>query len=78
MPNKARRIPIMAAKRIANDYGYDQVIVVARHTDGVGHLTTYGKTRELCADCKVTGELVAEFLGMKFDKIPSDGDQRAQ
>jgi hypothetical protein len=46
-----KRIPITAAKRIAEDYGYDQVIIYARK---VGeeleqqHMTTYGVTREHC------------------------------
>lgn len=40
-------IPIAVAKRIANFYGYDQVVIVARrtglHADGGGeHVTTYG------------------------------------
>lgn len=48
-----KRIPITAAKRIAHDYGYDQVIIYARRVgdnpDPHGeHLTTYGKTKEHC------------------------------
>lgn len=48
-----KRIPIAAAKRIAKDYGYDQVIIIARKV-GVDpephgeHMTTYGVNREHC------------------------------
>lgn len=43
-------IPISAAKRIAEAYGYDQVIIVARATgDGGGeHCTTYGRDKVHC------------------------------
>jgi len=41
-------IPISAAKRIADQYGYDQVIIVARRVGQGEHVTTYGKDRENC------------------------------
>lgn len=48
-----KRIPISAAERIAKDYGYDQVIIIARK---VGedpnphgeHCTTYGVNKVHC------------------------------
>lgn len=48
-----KRIPISAAKHIAKEYGYDQVIVYARkvrekpepHGE---HITTYGVTKQHC------------------------------
>lgn len=47
---KHKRIPIAAARRIAEDYGYDQVVIVARKVDPDGreHVTTYGVTKEHC------------------------------
>lgn len=46
-------IPISAAKRIAKDYGYDQVVVYARKVgEGPGtgeHLTTYGVNKAHCS-----------------------------
>jgi hypothetical protein len=57
-------IPITAAKRIADEYGYDQVIVFARKVgedngmDGGEHLTTYGINR---IHCKVAAH-IGEFL----------------
>lgn len=43
-------IPILAAKAIALDYGYDQVIVIARKVgEGGGeHCTTYGVDKVHC------------------------------
>jgi len=45
-----KAIPISAAKRIANAYGYDQIIIIGRKV-GVGggeHCTTYGRNKEHC------------------------------
>ena len=43
-------IPIAAAQRIAEDYGYDQVVVMARKCgpDGMEHVTTYGVDKAHC------------------------------
>ena len=46
-----RHIPIKAAQNIAELYGYDQVVIIARKV-GVGggeHVTTYGVTKQHCA-----------------------------
>ncbi len=56
-------IPISAAKEIAERYGYDQLIVVARKVgDGGGeHVTTYGRNK---AHCDVAAS-VGDFLKFK-------------
>ena len=43
-------IPISAGKAIAKQYGYDQVIIVARKTGQGGgeHCTTYGVDKKHC------------------------------
>lgn len=41
-------IPISAAKKIAEAYGYDQVVIIARAIDQGEHVTTYGKDKENC------------------------------
>ena len=43
-------IPVAAAKRIALDYDYDQVVIIARKVGKGGneHVTTYGKTPKHC------------------------------
>ena len=62
-------IPISAAKRIAKDYGYDQVIIHARKTgedpDPHGeHLTTYGINKIHCRIASTVGEyLKREIMG---------------
>jgi hypothetical protein len=45
------RIPVAAARRIADQYGYDQVVILARKVGEAGgeHLTTYGASRAHCA-----------------------------
>lgn len=42
-----KSIPISAARRIAEDYGYDQVVIVARKVDGGEHCTTYGVNKAI-------------------------------
>jgi hypothetical protein len=56
-----RRIPIVAAQRIAEAYGYDQVVVVARKVGAGEHVTTYGVDR---ANCDVAAR-IGDFLKHK-------------
>jgi len=62
-------IPISAAKKIAKDYGYDQVIVFARKVgespDPHGeHLTTYGINKVHCdIAARIGSYLKREILG---------------
>ena len=49
-------IPVSAAKRVASEFDYDQVIIIARKVGKLGgeHVTTYGANKEHCkvaADC---------------------------
>ena len=49
-----QEIPVHAARAIAEQYGWDQVVIVARkvddhHGDGGEHCTTYGRDKEHCA-----------------------------
>ena len=57
---QARRIPVAAARRIAEAYGYDQVAIVARKTgpSGLEWVTTYGRNK---AHCRVAAR-IGEFL----------------
>jgi len=55
-----RRIPINAAKTIADQYDYDQVIIIARKT-GMGggeHVTTYGVDKTHCAIAARVGNFI--------------------
>jgi hypothetical protein len=59
-----KAIPVEAAKRIADAYRYDQVIIVARKIgEGGGeHVTTYGKDK---ANCSVAAQ-IGDFLKYKI------------
>lgn len=67
-----KRIPITAAKRIADEYGYDQVIIYARKVGGAPdehgeHMTTYGVNRVHCAIAAQCGKVLQKFMGWKID-----------
>jgi hypothetical protein len=64
-----KRIPIKAAKEIAELYGYDQVMIYARKV-GVDpephgeHMTTYGVTKAHCgAMAKIARYLQTKIMG---------------
>jgi hypothetical protein len=56
-------IPIVRARDIAEQYGYDQVIIIARKVgeNGGEHCTTYGRDKP---NCDVAAR-VGEFLKFK-------------
>lgn len=62
----SKRIPVSAAKFIADKYEWRQVIVLAWDGEsGTTHITTYGTTM---ADCKMAaegGRLIAERLELR-------------
>ena len=55
-----KRIPISAGQRIADQYDYDQVVIIARKVgeNGGEHVTTYGRTK---ANCRVAAK-IGNFL----------------
>lgn len=62
---KGKRIPITAAKQIALDYGYHQVVIFARLTGEGGreHMTTYGVNKTHCNIAARIGESLKKFMG---------------
>jgi riboflavin synthase len=59
-----KKIPIAAAKLIAEKYGYDQVIVYGRCVDtGAEHMTTYGKTKAMCQAAGQMGKALQKWMG---------------
>lgn len=57
-------VPIDAAKRIADEFDKDQVIIVCwDKIHGKTHVTTYGKTIEECEQAAKGGNLVKKALG---------------
>jgi len=66
LPVKA--IPIRAAEKIAQTYGYDQVVIMARRPgteeDITGeHVTTYGRNPTHCAIAAMMGNKLKEIAG---------------
>lgn len=59
-----KRIPIVAARSIVEQYGYDQVVIIARKVGDPGgeHVTTYGRNR---AHCDVAAR-IGDFLKFKI------------
>lgn len=45
----SKRIPITSASKIANEYDFDMTIIIGVNKDKSGHITTYGKTKQLCS-----------------------------
>ena len=57
-------IPIKAARHIAEEYGYDQVIVIARKVGEGEHCTTYGVDKANCDVAAMCGDfLKAKVMG---------------
>ena len=73
-----KRIPIVAARDIAEKYGYDQVIIYARKVgddpDAHGeHMTTYGRDKEHCAVAARIGDFL-KYKIMGWVKTPTRTD----
>lgn len=66
-----KKIPLAAAKLIADRYGYDQVVIYARATSGDPssqgeHMTTYGRTPCHCKVAAQMGAVLQNFMGWKL------------
>jgi len=62
-----KKIPITAAKKIASDFGYSQVIIHAY--DGnthIQHVTTFGKSESDCENAAAGGNAIKKLL--KWDE----------
>lgn len=67
---KSKPIPITAAKRIAQEYGYDQIVIYARSVDSdvpIEHMTTYGETKAHCKVAAMMGETLRKFMGWNVE-----------
>ncbi len=58
-------IPIHVARAVAEQYGYDQVVIYARKTGKAGgeHMTTYGRTEIHCRIAEKMGSVLKDFMG---------------
>lgn len=71
-------IPIAAGKLIADKYGYDQVIIVARKVGSHEHVTTYGVDKENCAIAARIGDFFKYKLMRWPEPEPSAALQRKE
>lgn len=70
-------IPISAAERIAKDYGYDQVVIMARRVgndpDPSGeHITTYGINTTHCEVAAMMGNTLKRIAGWPSEQDVAD------
>ena len=65
--SQPKKIPIAAAKRIAEEYGYEQVIIYGRrHSDqSMESMATYGIDKANCEVAARMGETLRRFMGWK-------------
>ena len=69
-----KRIPIKAAKEIAEKFGYDQIVIIARAVGKGEHVTTYGKDKSNCVVAKTIGEFL-KFKVMGWEEEPQKLEQ---
>ena len=67
-------IPVAAGREIAEAYGYDQVVIVARKVGGREHVTTYGVDPDHCGVAARMGS----FFKHKLMGWPNPKDQVPQ
>lgn len=58
-----KRIPITAAERIAREFDYDQVVIIARKVGEGEHVTTYGVNKAHCESAALQGKALKKFMG---------------
>lgn len=59
-----KRIPIKAIKELANKYGYDQIVVVARHNESeTESVATWGRSIEDCKNAAISGNNLKKQMG---------------
>ncbi len=63
---KYKRIPVSAAKEIAQKYDKNQVIILTwDEAHGMTHVTTYGVDKKQCKQAADGGKRIVEFLGLR-------------
>lgn len=60
MRRPMKPVQIVRARDIAEQFGYDQVVIIARRVgeDGGEHVTTYGRDKENCDVAARAGEFL--------------------
>lgn len=58
-----KKIPVSECKKIANDCGYDEVIVVGAHyLSGTQSVATYGRSQAACENAAIGGNAIKKLL----------------
>lgn len=62
-----KRIPIKAAKEVAEKYGYDQVMIYGRKVgeNGGEHMTTYGVDKKHCSAIGLIAKAIQKMIWSK-------------
>lgn len=60
-------IPVSAARKIAEEFDYDQVIIIARKVGRNEHVTTYGRDKVHCEIAAKAGDFL-KFKVMGWTK----------
>lgn len=59
----AKEIPISEAKKICNDYGYDELIIFgANYNQPMQHVTTWGVNKQACENAGLGGDFIKKHL----------------
>lgn len=75
----AKPIPVVAARSIAEQYAYDQVIIIARKVGegGLEHVTTYGRDKDHCAAAARIGDFLKfKVMGWVREEMTVHYDHR--
>lgn len=51
-----KAIPISAAEKVAEEFGYDQIVIIGRKIGEGEHVTTYGINKEHCKIAAIMGD----------------------
>lgn len=66
---QVKKIPISAAKKVADLYDYDQVVIIARKVGEGEHVTTYGTSIGHCASAALQGRAIKKLMGWPEEDI---------
>jgi hypothetical protein len=66
-----KRIPISAAKRVVEEQGLKQVVLLA-YDGQLVHVVTYGETKKDCAEAAKSGAWIMSALTSDVPIVPPD------
>lgn len=74
--DKSKSLPATAARDVLNEYGMDEVIIIARRysDDGVFHHATWGTTDKAAGQAAIAGDSISKMISEQ----PSDYGEAAE